>query len=192
MREYVLKVYIVRHGESETNEKKQWTGWADVHLTNSGKEQAKKSGELLKGIPFDKIFTSDLARAKETAENAIPGCSYESSERLREINIGTLSYKPLSIITDEERKIIAQDGYVIFNGESKTDFNNRVRGFMKELESLDCENVAIFTHNGWLRTFLDTVLGSYIPRKYVCCNNCATGIFEYKDGNWKLFGLMNL
>ena len=186
-----MKVYITRHGESETNEKKQWTGWADVHLTDSGKSQAKKAGDFLKNVPFDKVFSSDLARAKETAENALGVSDYETSELLREINVGDLARKPLSVISDDERKIVATDGYVKFNGESKADFNNRVYEFQKKLESLDCENVAIFTHNGWLRTFLDTVLGMYVPRKNVCCNNCAIGIFEYNDGSWKLFGWIN-
>lgn len=187
-----MKVYIIRHGESETNLKKQWTGWANVHLTKAGKAQAQKAGERLKNIRFDKIFTSDLVRAIETATNALPDYSYETSELLREINVGELSCNPLSCITDDERHIIAKDGYVIFNGESKTDFTNRIRKFMRELEMLDCENVAIFTHNGWLRTFLDEVVGFHIPRKTVMCNNCTTGIFEYINGAWKMHSWINL
>ena len=187
-----MNVYIIRHGESETNKKGLWTGWSDVHLTDAGIEQAKNVGDFLKNISFDKIYSSDLARAKETAENALPGRSYETSELLREFNVGSLQNKPLSVITDHERHIIAEDGYVIFGGESKITFNSRVHTFMKELESLAAENVAVFTHNGWLRTFLDTVLGTYITRKKVCCNNCTTGIFEYKNGIWKLYGWINL
>ena len=187
-----MKVYIIRHGESETNLKKQWTGWANVHLTKAGKAQAQKAGERLKNIRFDKIFTSDLVRAIETATNALPEYSYETSELLREINVGELSCNPLSCITDDERHIIAKDGYVIFNGESTTDFTTRSRHFMRELEMLDCENVAIFTHNGWLRTFLDEVVGFHIPRKTVMCNNCTTGIFEYINGAWKMHSWINL
>lgn len=43
-----MKVYIVRHGESETNEKGLFTGWLDVNLTDLGKIQAQRVGELLK------------------------------------------------------------------------------------------------------------------------------------------------
>ena len=70
-----MRVYVIRHGESETNYKKQWTGWSDVHLTDKGKEDAKKARDFLKHISFDKIFASDLVRAVETAKIALPDCS---------------------------------------------------------------------------------------------------------------------
>ena len=37
-----MKVYVIRHGESENNRAKKWTGWADVHITEKGVEDAKK------------------------------------------------------------------------------------------------------------------------------------------------------
>ena len=66
-------VYVIRHGESETNLSKKWTGWLDVQLTEKGYEDAKKAAGYLKGISFDKIYTSDLMRAKQTAQTAFPG-----------------------------------------------------------------------------------------------------------------------
>ena len=74
-----MRVYVIRHGESETNYNKQWTGWSDVHLTDKGKEDAKKARDFLKHIPFDKIFASDLIRAVETAKIVLPDYSYETS-----------------------------------------------------------------------------------------------------------------
>lgn len=57
---------LVRHGESEWNEKGLWTGLTDVPLTNKGKSQAKEAGKILNGIKFDLGFTSPLSRAKDT------------------------------------------------------------------------------------------------------------------------------
>ena len=188
----MLKVYIVRHGESETNQKGLWTGWLDVNLTDAGKKQAQSVGEYLSKIKFDKIYSSDLVRARQTAENALAGCNYETLDLLREINVGTIAGESLSIITDEQRKVIFKDGYTIFDGESKADFANRVLAFMKSLESEKCENVAVFTHNGFLRTFFDTVAGVYIPRKSMLCKNCTVAIFEYTDDIWRLHIWMNL
>lgn len=63
---------------------------------------------------------------------------------------------------------------------------------MKTLEGLSCENVAVFSHAGWLREMLDTVIGIYIPRKQVCCNNCTVAVFEYTDEIWRLYSWINL
>ena len=83
-----MKVFVVRHGESETNRNACWTGWMDVALTQKGREDATLARRLLSGVKFDKIYASDLQRAKCTAEIAIPGCQYETSALLREINVG--------------------------------------------------------------------------------------------------------
>lgn len=57
---------LVRHGESEWNEKGWWTGWADPSLSEKGHEQAHHAGEQLKDIHFDYAYTSVLKRAIET------------------------------------------------------------------------------------------------------------------------------
>jgi len=185
-----MKVYIIRHGESEANFKGVWTGWSDVPLTELGKKQAQAIAPLLK-TDFDKIFSSDLIRAKETAENAIEKCHYETTPLLREINVGTLANKTLPVLSPEQKANINENGYEMFAGESKTEFINRVTDFKKKLENLNCENVAVFTHNGWLRTFLDEVLGLNVPWKKITCKNCTVAIFEYENNEWKLYSWIN-
>ena len=91
-----MLVYLIRHGESQSNLDKIWSGWNDVPLTEKGKLDAKKAGEYLDGIKFDKIYSSDLSRAKNTAEIAIPGCEYEQTPLLREINVGEIVGKPFN------------------------------------------------------------------------------------------------
>ncbi|MBQ8816149.1 MAG: histidine phosphatase family protein [Lachnospiraceae bacterium] len=187
-----MRVYVIRHGESETNLDKKWTGWLDVHLTDKGKDDARKAGEFLKQVSFEKIYTSDLCRAVETAEIAIPNCSYERLPLLREINVGTLANKPLSILTEEQRAHAVKWGYEYFGGESKDHFYNRISQVMKMLETLDCETVAMFSHGGWLRGMLDTVVGTRLPGNKVCCNNCTIAIFEYTNEIWRLHSWINL
>lgn len=187
-----MRVYVIRHGESETNQSKKWTGWLDVHLTEKGREDAQKAGAFLAGVVWDRIYTSDLVRARETAEIAIPGCQYETSELLREINVGNIANKPLSVLTAAQKNRAAQIGYTDFDGESKEQFYKRISGFLKRLEGFSCENIALFSHAGWLRGALDTVLGVELPRGRVCCNNCTVAIFEYLDGKWQLHSWINL
>jgi len=61
-------IYLVRHGETEWNVKKIMQGHKDSKLTKKGINQAKDTAKRLKKIKFDKVFSSDLGRAKKTAE----------------------------------------------------------------------------------------------------------------------------
>ena len=56
---------LVRHGQSLWNKEKRFTGWVDIDLTEQGKLEAKRSGELIKelNIEFHAYFTSELKRA---------------------------------------------------------------------------------------------------------------------------------
>ena len=62
------KLVIIRHGESEWNQKNLITGWVDVELSEKGKAEAKRAGELMKeaGLDFDMCYTSYLKRAINT------------------------------------------------------------------------------------------------------------------------------
>lgn len=64
----MIKLVLVRHGESEWNKLNLFTGWTDVDLSDKGQEEAKSAGKLLKseGYDFDICFTSYLKRAIHT------------------------------------------------------------------------------------------------------------------------------
>jgi 2,3-bisphosphoglycerate-dependent phosphoglycerate mutase len=64
----MAKLILVRHGESEWNERGLWTGLTDISLTKKGKEQAKLAGEKLKGTRIDLAYVSVLIRAKQTLD----------------------------------------------------------------------------------------------------------------------------
>ena len=61
---------LVRHGQSQWNQKNQFTGWTDIDLSEKGKQEAKQAGLSLsqKNIPIDKAFSSALKRAIHTLE----------------------------------------------------------------------------------------------------------------------------
>eukprot|EP00932_Pfiesteria_piscicida_P001243 SRR837773.11210.p1 GENE.SRR837773.11210~~SRR837773.11210.p1 ORF type:complete len:312 (+),score=136.42 SRR837773.11210:130-936(+) len=69
----VLKVVFLRHGESDWNLKNIFTGWADVDLSEAGKQEAVEAGRMLKsaGFKFNIVFTSVLRRAIRTAWTAL-------------------------------------------------------------------------------------------------------------------------
>src|SRR5438874_5575955 len=66
----VPTVYLARHGETEWSKSGQHTGRTDIPLTAAGEAGAKRIGTRLAGIPFARVFSSPLQRARRTAELA--------------------------------------------------------------------------------------------------------------------------
>jgi 2,3-bisphosphoglycerate-dependent phosphoglycerate mutase len=93
----MTKIVLLRHGESIWNKENLFTGWTDVDLSDRGKAEAKKAGELLKaeGFAFDVAFTSVLKRAIRTLWIALDELDLmwipvEHSWRLNERHYGAL------------------------------------------------------------------------------------------------------
>lgn len=187
-----MKVWVIRHGESETNKEGLWTGWLDAPLTENGRKQALALRTLLSDKRFDKVFTSDLTRAKETAEIALPGCEYEETALLREVNVGSIAGKPLRVVYDEDGKPTHLDGYARFGGETAIELRDRIDAFMKRLQGEGGESVAVFAHSGVMRSFLELTLGVKPIRGRVLCKNCAVAVFEYSKDTWHLYSWSNL
>ncbi|KAH3899330.1 probable Phosphoglycerate mutase 1 [Saccharomycodes ludwigii] len=94
------KLILVRHGQSEWNEKNLFTGWVDVKLSAKGEQEAKRAGELLKekNVHPDILFTSKLSRAINTANIALAQTDrlwipVKRSWRLNERHYGALQGK---------------------------------------------------------------------------------------------------
>jgi len=62
---------LLRHGQSQWNLENRFTGWVDVPLSPRGEEEARSAGEKLRGRKIDKLYTSVLKRAIDTAEIAL-------------------------------------------------------------------------------------------------------------------------
>lgn len=91
---------LLRHGQSEWNKTNQFTGWVDVRLTDQGKAEAQRGGELLKeaGLLPDVLHTSLLSRAIQTANIALDAVDrlwipVQRSWRLNERHYGALQGK---------------------------------------------------------------------------------------------------
>ena len=93
----MIKLVLVRHGQSKWNLENKFTGWTDVELSDQGIKEAKEAGKVLKekGFKFDVAYTSVLKRANDTlmyileelGENSIP---VKKSWRLNERHYGAL------------------------------------------------------------------------------------------------------
>lgn len=94
------KLVLVRHGQSDWNEKNLFTGWVDVRLSAIGEKEAHRAGELIKeaGIKADVLYTSKLSRAIQTANIALAAADQlyipvKRSWRLNERHYGALQGK---------------------------------------------------------------------------------------------------
>ncbi len=104
----VGSLILLRHGESEWNQKNLFTGWVDVDLTMQGTEEARRGGELmrLRGTLPDVVHTSVLRRAIRSAEIALDAADrhwieVRRSWRLNERHYGVLQGKNKSQIREE-------------------------------------------------------------------------------------------
>jgi broad specificity phosphatase PhoE len=87
----VTTVHLARHGETDWNAAGRWQGHADRPLTALGRRQALELAERLASVPLDAIYSSDLRRARETAEPAAErhGLEVRTLVALREVDVGS-------------------------------------------------------------------------------------------------------
>jgi probable phosphoglycerate mutase len=165
-----MELYIVRHGKTEWNKDKRLQGSTDIPLNESGRELARISGETLKDTHFDRIYSSPLSRAYETA------CLFRGTrtldiitdERLRELNFGDYEGKTMPELNADpsctfryffdqpERYTPAE------NGETLAHLCERAADFMEhEILPLQnqCERVMIVAHGA-----INKALMSYVKK----------------------------
>lgn len=160
---------LVRHGQSEWNEKNLFTGWKDPKLTQKGVNEARKAGDELRqaGYSFDKMFTSDLFRAQETGriileQMGTPSIITIKDQCLNERNYGDLA----GLNKDEARKKWGNDQVHEWRrsfdiqppgGESLKDTAERVLPYFKENVIPELEkgsNILIAAHGNSLRALV--------------------------------------
>ena len=185
-----MKLYLVRHGQSETNAARRFSGWAQVSLTDLGRQQARAAGKVLQGIPFDHVFSSDLPRAIQTAQEALPGCQPQLLSGIREIHVGCLEKRNKEECMAQYGPVLethrAQADYTAYGGENWEMLRARVDAFARDMEKMTCENIAAFAHEGTLHAMLEFVLGARIAGRNLFCGNCTIAVFEFSEGRWRL------
>lgn len=138
---------FVRHGETDWNVERRWQGHADQPLNETGRAQARELAASLADRPIDVIYTSDLARAHETAMivGEQLGRSVLIDPRLREVDVGDWSGR---LATD-----IDADGLTRWNGgETYHQMGERVVAAVVDLAARHPgKTVLIVTHGGVIR-----------------------------------------
>ncbi len=186
---------LLRHGESQWNKENRFTGFTDVDLSEAGVAEAKRAGAILKSIKLDKVYTSTLKRAYNTAEIALKEASQSlpliKHDDLRERDYGDLT----GLNKDETRDKFGEEQVHIWrrsydvqppNGESLKDVVDRVTPYYNAHIKPDVDagqNVLVAAHGNTLRAML-IILGLNTPED-INGAEIATGvpiILEYQGG----------
>ena len=162
-----MKIYLVRHGQTDYNLKNLLQGSTDNPLNSTGREQAQQLADLLQDIPFEVIYSSPLKRALETAQiireknRGHPPIVLD--ERLREIDMGDWEGKYFPQVLEENREFferVKEDPfqYAPPGGETFTQFVRRLESFLEDLKSKNHETILIVAHqmvNSVLRILIE-------------------------------------
>ena len=189
-----MKLYIIRHAETEYNRKGIIQGSeVDSDINDVGESQANSFYEYYKNINFDKIYVSDLKRTFQTIRRFTEkGSSYEKLKEFNEISWGVNQGKS-DDLEDYARLI---DTWLTGNldnkfeeGESPNEMSVRlVKGFNKVLND-DHDTVLLCIHGRALRILLSKIIDNDLTKmdKYVHSN---TGLYvlEYKNGKYEILG----
>ena len=160
---------LIRHGQSEWNEKNLFTGWKNPPLTEKGIEEAELAGIRIKNlnIDFSHYFTSALIRAQESGEIILNQLEKEKITKTRSQNLNERDYGDLSGLNkDEAKKEWGEDQVHIWRrsfdipppgGESLKDTADRVLPyFEEEIKPLveQGNNILICAHGNSLRSLI--------------------------------------
>jgi probable phosphoglycerate mutase len=138
---------LIRHGESLANLDGRFSGWSDVPLSALGEEQARALRPFLEQYTFDSVFSSDLQRARRTAQLAIQTAP-QIEQRLREMHFGKLEGSRWED-NEHSRALLAFVDFAAPGGENLEQFRARVLSFV---ETLPAGRHLLFTHGGVIRS----------------------------------------
>lgn len=177
------RLYLIRHGETDSNKSYRFQGQTDIELNAKGKAQAQLLAEHFKDIKLDKIYCSSLLRARQTAEPLAKthGLELTAVDDIKEIAFGEWE----GMTFDEINAKWPGDIDAFFKnpalchvpgGENFTDVAARVEPFFKNgLAEMETSDIAVVSHGGIIRVLLCLFLGLDLNKIWnFSVGNCST------------------
>ncbi|QPK82838.1 histidine phosphatase family protein [Corynebacterium qintianiae] len=163
------RLILLRHGQTEYNATRRMQGQLDTDLSSVGVEQARAAAQLMKGLGVSKIVSSDLTRARHTAEIVAASLGLEITEdsRLRETNLGEWQGKTHAEVDARRAGIRAHwrnnAAWAPPAGESRLQVAKRARPVVDELMETygdwDESAVLFVAHGGTISALTSNLLG---------------------------------
>lgn len=190
------KIYLIRHAKPDLpHGGKLYYGSTDYPLSEEGVMMAKRLAEVLRGVEANMVFSSDLRRARETAEIALAGrtCEIRPVRGLREIHLGDWEGRSFDEVRSTWNEIYEKRG-VSFDsvgppgGESFKDLQKRtVPVFDEILRDNPCGNIMLFAHGGVIWTLMCNYFGFKLNDIFFYpMDFCGIHLIERSDGLMKL------
>ena len=178
-----MKITTIRHGETDWNVAKRIQGSVDTELNKIGLHQAELLAKRLASEPCDVIYSSDLKRAKKTAEiiNAHHRVELIATPNLREINFREFEGKNI----EDDQVRAALDAY---SDKHALSYFTKINTYMEEILQKDNENIFIVGHFGTVRAIVCYLLQATIDQRVLyAVNNTAIHTFEkLDDGKFRM------
>jgi 2,3-bisphosphoglycerate-dependent phosphoglycerate mutase len=169
----VTTLLLARHGETDWNRELRIQGSSDIALNELGRDQARALAQELEHVDLDAIYSSDLSRARQTAEVVATthGLEVRIDPRLRERSFG--SWEGLT------REQIDARGERHHDGESDDEVRERVLEAIQAIADAHAgETVLVVSHGGALNTLWHHAFGERVER----WANCALYKLAVRDG----------
>ncbi len=191
-----MTIYFLRHGETDYNASARMQGQVDIPLNDKGLMQARMAARYFKknDIHFDKVYTSPLVRAMQTAIT-ISGLDEEVliDERLIELGFGVVEGHNFHEIPEVHRNFILNPpAYVpAEGGESLQHLFDRCKAFLDYLaeqpEAGTDKNILVSTHGAAIRGFLKIIGNQPIEKYWVKgVENCGCFRVGFDHGKYSL------
>ena len=196
----MLKIFLIRHTESKFNKIGRHQGQRyDSVLSELGKEQAERLAKKFKDEKINKIYSSDMKRAFQTAKIIADKLGLEiiKERDLREFNQGKFGGKNFKEKFKEYYKKEFEKGVSKYHirppgGENIWDFIMRVRRFIKRLEK-EKGKIIVVSHGGTNNIFMSLVCGLKKDKfKREEQDNGCINILEFKNKKWGIKEINNI
>jgi broad specificity phosphatase PhoE len=185
------RLILIRHGATQWNLKKRYSGFRDICLSSQGRLQAEKLQKRFKKELIDKIYSSDRKRAIETARIVFGRREIERVSGLREIHFGIfegLTYRQIIQRHPVIYRSWLNDPFsvTIPRGENLFAFKRRVVRSIKKIAALNRgKTIAIVTHGGSISILINNILKSKNFWKHIP-KSASLSIVEYSAGKAKI------
>ncbi len=190
-----MELYIIRHGETDWNNDKRLQGRSNIELNEYGIELAEITGEALKNVTFDRIFSSPLKRAYHTAE-IIKGdrnVPIETDDRLLEISFGEYEGVKTNELPAEFSDFFdAPDKFIpAKGGETYEELVARTGSFIEEIvvpESEKLDRMLIVAHGALNKALMLNLNHQPIKEMWsgIFQRNCCVNIYEINGHDFRL------
>ncbi len=195
----MIKIIIFRHGQTAWNKEKRFQGHIDIPLSDEGKQEAKLLKDVLAPIEFDHVLSSDLKRARMTAEIALGdrNIPFSFHPELREADLGEAqgkTYQEVKALWGEDvfkSWFHATHDMKFPGGESKSEALIRFKNFIDSyLETHKVKSIALATH-GYIIFRLLCSISEVTPENLTIKNCQAFEIDIDQEGNWRWVATLN-